>query len=247
MAELIKNEILLQKQFRESLIIDKYDPQIATWATRKLRQDPSESIEDALTWNVFRSLRQIEPSAWMKPLFHKAFHTDLPYFLNEVQINLWKRVNPPKDISSPNMYYEIDVSIESKEFVWFIISKYKSDIRMQSNNKKNQIIRHIDAGLEYTKQRDFYCSLFLLDTYHTPYGQILTNQYQQSEKAILQELPHRTTEISRLKGISTLKWKDVHRLLKDIYLFSKCPFEKFVVSQVGYWLYQQIEDNDNRE
>ncbi|RUL52253.1 MULTISPECIES: hypothetical protein [Lysinibacillus] len=249
MTELTKNELLLQQQFRESLIIDKYDPQLAGWGTRRFRPDRSESMEDALTWNVFRSLRQIKPSTWIGPLFRKAFHLDLPYSVNDVQVSLWRRVTPPKDIHLPDLYYEIDLIIETKEFVWFLLAKYKSDIQIQPYNQRqsNQILRNIDVGLEYTKHRDFYFSLLFVDTYHTPYGQILTKQYQQSEEAILQDLPHRTTEIARLKGLSTLRWKAVHEVLKDIYLFNKCPFEKFVASQAGYWLYQQIEATETYE
>ncbi|SOC05999.1 hypothetical protein SAMN05880501_104155 [Ureibacillus xyleni] len=230
-------------QFRNTLIIDKYDPQIVQWGTRKFQQDYSESIEDALIWNVFRSLRQIHPELWVKQLFAKGFQKDFPYSLDDIEIYLWKRVPPPRDISQPQSYYELDIVIETKQFVWFLLAKYKSDVRVNTQ-QNNQIIRNVDVGLEYTKQRDFYFSLLFLDPFHTPYGQILINQYRQSEKAILQDLPHRTTEISRLGGISIITWKDVHQLLKDIYLYNKCPFERFISSQASDWLIAKILEDD---
>ena len=230
-------------QFRNTLIIDKYDPQIVQWETRRFRHDGSESMEDAMVWNVFRSLRQINPQLWVKQLFKKAFEKDFPYTVDGLEIHLWKRVPPPRDISIPELDYEIDIIIETNDFVWCMLAKYKSDIRMNTQ-QNNPIIRNIDVGLQYTKQRDFYFSLLFLDTFYTPYGQILVNQYRESEKSILQELPHRTTEITRLSGVSILTWKNVHHLLKDIYLYNRSSYERFISSQASDWLYTKISGSD---
>ena len=59
--------------FRSNLIIDRYDPVFALMRARKLKHLRSVNSEDAVTWNVFRSLRQIAPVSWLPPLWRRRF------------------------------------------------------------------------------------------------------------------------------------------------------------------------------
>ena len=51
-----KSGVRLYDDCRENLIIDRYHPDLATMRGSKRDKLRSENSEDALTWNVFRSL-----------------------------------------------------------------------------------------------------------------------------------------------------------------------------------------------
>jgi hypothetical protein len=160
-----KSGVLMNKDFRDSLIIDKYDTEFLNWREKKLDQLRSENSEDAMTWNVFRSLRQINPSHWLPQLFKQSFHQDLTYPAESIDITLWKKLNPPLNLTTREGQSEVDVIIESNEFVWFIEAKYKSDISLATSHDKsrNQIIRNIDIGLDYKNGKEYYFSLLILN------------------------------------------------------------------------------------
>jgi len=60
--------VFIAEDFRTNLIIDRYDPVFADMRASKLKHLRSANSEDAVTWNVFRSLRQIAPQAWLPVL-----------------------------------------------------------------------------------------------------------------------------------------------------------------------------------
>ena len=66
--EVTPSGVRLAKDFRNNLIIDRYDPVFVSMRPTKLKHLRSENSEDAITWNVFRSLRQISPTAWLRRL-----------------------------------------------------------------------------------------------------------------------------------------------------------------------------------
>ena len=76
--------------FRENLIIDRYDPCFG--GMRKSKKDGlrSENSEDVVTWNVFRSLRQVSPKAWIPFLAARAFGDVDLGSSSEPIVELWK-------------------------------------------------------------------------------------------------------------------------------------------------------------
>jgi hypothetical protein len=60
--------VRLAGDFRDNLIIDRYDPLFLAMRAGKRSHMRSENSEDAVTWNVFRTLRQIDPTAWLPAL-----------------------------------------------------------------------------------------------------------------------------------------------------------------------------------
>src|SRR5688500_3700277 len=99
--------------FRDNLIIDRYDPAFAYVRASKFKHLRSVNSEDAVTWNVFRSLRQIAPAAWLPSLWGRAFReAETPSDLGAT-VNLWKSVTPPLGllVDGDEGASEVDVSI----------------------------------------------------------------------------------------------------------------------------------------
>jgi len=245
MREITQSDVKLHDYFRDSLLIDKFDPQLENWRKHRQEIEHSDCSEDAIVWNVFRTFNQIDRKLWVEQLFYKAFQEELPYTTEEMEIKLWKKIHPPRSYPFKEGKSEIDIVIETEDFVWFIEAKYKSDITFgtEQNAKRDQIIRNIDLGSNYARKRNFYFSLLILDRYHSPIGFRRVIEYRESLEAVQNALPHRA-ELPSLKGISVFYWKDVQTLFKTIYLYSKNKYEKYIADQVSYWLLDKIrEDN----
>src|SRR5947207_13138107 len=87
--------VFIAVDFRANLIIDRYDPVFADMRASKRKHLRSVNSEDALTWNVFRSLRQIAPAEWLPQLWHVAFKGKPIQADLGASIHLWKSVEPP--------------------------------------------------------------------------------------------------------------------------------------------------------
>src|SRR3990170_1641722 len=90
-----KSGVRLYDDFRDNLIIDRYHPDLAAMRGSKRDKLRSENSEDALTWNVFRSLTQIDPSFWLPLLRQKTFPGAQPLSRPQlVTTHLWMNVSP---------------------------------------------------------------------------------------------------------------------------------------------------------
>ena len=243
MEKSLQNEMKqLNEQFRDSLLIDRYDPQIDYWQKRRSECNHRETSEDTLVWNVFRTFNQIDRKLWVEQLFHKAFKQEFTYSAETIEIKLWKKIRPPKSLHIGEGRTDIDIIIESSDFVWFIEAKYNTDIRLDTDgSKRNELLRLIDNGTNYARKRDCYFSLLILDKYNSPMGFRLINEYDDSFEKVKNLLPHRM-ELPLYNGLSVMYWKDIQGLFKTIYLYSKNKYERYLADQASYWLYEKIRD-----
>jgi hypothetical protein len=81
--------VKIAKDFHDNLIIDRYDPVFSDMRASKLKHMRSVNSEDALTWNVFRSLRQITPGVWLPFLWNRAFPKAGPLKDTLATVRLW--------------------------------------------------------------------------------------------------------------------------------------------------------------
>ncbi|RPH62556.1 MAG: hypothetical protein EHM89_05390 [Acidobacteria bacterium] len=83
-------------------------------------------------------------------------------------MGLWRTVAPPPSLVAlaAEGDSEIDVLIESPEWVWFIEAKYQSDISIKTTTRplRDQVLRNIDVGSYYAGVRRFFFSLLALAT-----------------------------------------------------------------------------------
>ena len=87
--------VWIAENFRSNLIIDRYDPVFADMRASKLKHLKSVNSEDAITWNVFRSLRQVTPQRWLPLLWKEAFPSvALAGGLERTVVRLWESIHP---------------------------------------------------------------------------------------------------------------------------------------------------------
>lgn len=236
-----KSGVHVYNDFRDNLIIDKDDSVFNNMGGHKIECLKSENSEDAITWNVFRTLNQINPEIWLPILFMKAFQMPLAEEHKTVRIKLWDSIAPPPELKQHQKgegNSEIDICIETEKLVWFIEAKYKSDIsrRTTNNENRNQIIRNIDVGTYYAKDKDFYFSLLYLDDKKASRGVDILKKYKGRKAEILQALPHRTDGLMNLKSISLLKWEDLKEVFKKNIVINKNSSEVRYAEAAVEWL-----------
>lgn len=201
--------VRIADDFRDNLIIDRYDPVFARMRATKLKHLRSENSEDALTWNVFRSLRQIDPAVWLPGLFRSAFPAAASPGASRVTVTLWPSVPPPLSLleEADEGDSEIDVLIESPSWVWFIEAKFRSDISSGTTTRmdRDQVLRNIDVGSHYAGVRPFYFSLLVLDHQRSRAGAAAVERYGEFEqtRALLR---HRPDGLTNLTGVSVITW-----------------------------------------
>jgi hypothetical protein len=147
----------------------------------KLKHLRSANSEDAVTWNVFRSLRQITPEAWLPTLWRRAFPSSPCPTDDKALIRIWHSVAPPPGllVGGDEGISEIDVVIEAPTWAWFIEAKYTSDISLGTTTRptRDQILRNIDVGSYYAGVRQFFFSLLVSSEERSPEGSKRMREY----------------------------------------------------------------------
>ena len=209
--------VLVAGNFRDNLIIDRHDPAFASMRASKLKHLRSENSEDAVTWNVFRSLRQIHPAAWFPSLANVGL-PGIPLVADDsIIVELWRYIVPPPSLLrlGDEGHSEIDVVIESPAWVWFIEAKYRSDISTGTTTRpsRDQVLRNIDVGSYYAGVRSFYFSLLVSSRQASPLGCDAIEQYQDLSVPRKKLAEHRPDGLQNLQGISLLTWSNLGYVL----------------------------------
>lgn len=197
--------VLIADDFRDNLIIDRYDPIFADMRASKIKHLKSANSEDAVTWNVFRSLRQIAPQVWLPTLWQRAFPTIACPPDPKVVVQVWQSVPPPVGLldGGDEGHSEVDVIIEAPTWVWFIEAKYRSDISLGTTTRphRDQILRNLDVGSYYAGVRSFVFSLLIADQAISRKGAERISEYSDLSvpRRLLHE--HRPDGLQNLKGL----------------------------------------------
>jgi hypothetical protein len=214
--EITRGGVRIAGDFRDNLIIDRYDPVFVNMRASKIKHLRSENSEDAVTWNVFRSLRQIDPGAWLPELCRRGLPAMPSLPARRCSVALWLAVNPPVVLleDGDEGVSEIDVVIEGPSFAWFIEAKYRSDISTGTTTRplRDQILRNIDVGSCYAGVRQFFFSL-VVSADRSPQGTEAIARY--SDLAVPRSLLtlHRPDGLTNLKAVTLLSWADLGAVL----------------------------------
>jgi predicted RNase H-like nuclease len=236
-----KSGVLVHDDFRDNLIIDCYHPDLAAMRGSKRDRLRSENSEDALTWNVFRSLAQVDPRFWLPLLHRQAFPgATAPSPPQIVTLKVWTPVEPPPALrlhqkdEGPS---EIDVVIETQFSVWFIEAKYKSDIITGTTNNatRDQIVRNLDVGSWYAGVRDFFFALLVMDEARSPKGVEAVRVCA----ATLPMLSHRPDGMVNIKGIGLLRWAGLADILASCERDAPRQQERAYAARAVAWLQER--------
>ena len=182
--------------FRDNLIIDRDDAEVADQAghwkynrglVKGLSKLGSENSEDALTWNVFRTLMKLPAKIWLP-----AVLAPVPLRNEEcrdVGFRFWRQFPAPPNRPVPEGKTHVDVTVEKPRKLVFIEAKYKSPLSADTehDNARDQIIRNVDVGSWAARQigKEFFFTLLTSEANRRVRGEAPTVQGA--------TIPHQTT------------------------------------------------------
>jgi hypothetical protein len=230
--------------FRSNLIIDRYDPVFADMRASKLKHLRSANSEDAVTWNVFRSLRQIAPEAWLPELWQRAFPAGgVPPDTN-VTVKLWESVPPPLGLlaDGDEGLSEVDVVLESPTWVWFLEAKYQSDISVGTTTRpdRDQVLRNIDIGSYFAGVRQFFFSLLIASESRSPIGVQRIQEYESLEIPRRKLESHRPDGLKNVGRIGILTWSQLAEVLSHASDTARRGDEQAYARNAVTWLQERV-------
>ena len=195
-------------EFRDNLIIDRHDPVFASMRASKRRHLRGATSDDAVTWNVFRSLRQVAPAVWLNDLFTAAFPRHTLSHTEHATVELWKTVEPPPAlvVEGDEGESEIDVVIQTPSVVWCIEAK---------RTTREQVLRSIDLGSYHAGTRQCFFSLLVTDAARSKEAVAAVDAFKDLAKPREALASHRPDKLANLAGISRLTTADLAEVLSD--------------------------------
>jgi hypothetical protein len=235
--------VLIAADFRANLIIDRYDPLFADMRASKLKHLRSINSEDAVTWNVFRSLRQIAPEAWLPGLWQRAFPSiSCPLDL-QAAVRLWESIPPPLGLlaSGDEGASEIDVVIDAPAWVWFIEAKYRSDISTGTTTRpdRDQVLRNLDVGSYHAGVRQFFFSLLILSEKNSPEGVKRILEYANPSVPRAKLKAHRPDGLQNIGAVGQLTWTALADVLAEASKGASREDERAYAARAITWLQER--------
>ncbi len=232
--------VLVMDDFRDNLIIDRYDPVFSGMRASKVKHLRSENSEDAVTWNVFRSLRQVAPTVWLPPLFAAAFNGTATPDPRHATVELWASVPPPPGLllGGDEGDSEVDVLIQAPGWVWLIEAKFRSDISTGTTTRplRDQVLRNIDVGSYFAGVRQFYFSLLIADRKRSTLGVEAVAKYSDltHTRKLLED--HRPDGLQNLRGLGVLEWRQLGDVLALAATGAAHEDERAIARRAHDWL-----------
>ena len=221
--------------FKDNLIVDPNDPLIASQArncpysrgiVKGLSYLGSEDSEDAMTWNVFKTLEKSNPESWFSEIFPQIILDKDEQFIAPM-LKFWDKFFPPLLRSIPEGSTQVDLAIETSNKLIFIEAKYNADISKNTKHDPNrdQIIRSIDVGSWAAKKRakEFYFILLTLKT--NTYSIDKLHYYKSNPSNIIDEIGSYRRDIkdyvALCENINVIYWDQILTSLQNIQLANK--------------------------
>jgi hypothetical protein len=216
--------------FKDNLIVDPDNPQIARQArnwrygsgiVKGLSCLGSEDSEDAITWNVFKTLEKSNPKRWFSELFPQVILEKDEQFIDPV-LRFWDKYFPPLLRPFPEGETHVDLTVETSNKLIFIEAKYKADISKNTPHDPNrdQIIKIIDVGSWAAKKRSKTFFFILLTLKTNTYSIDKLNDYKSNPSNIVDKIGSYRKDIkdyvTLCENIHVLYWDQILTSLQNI-------------------------------
>ena len=225
--------------FKDNLIVDPNDP-IITGQARNWRYGKgigkglsclgNENSEDAMTWNVFKTLEKSNPESWFSKIFPQIILDKDEQFIDPI-LRFWDKYFPPPLRSFPEGSMQVDLTIETSNKLIFIEAKYKADISKNTTHdpSRDQIIRNIDVGTWAAKKRAKAFCFILLTLKANTYSVDKLNYYKSNPSNIIEAIGSYRKDIkdyvSLCENIHVIYWDQILTSLQNIQLSNKTELE----------------------
>lgn len=173
----------------------------------------SERFQQALTWNVFRSLELIAPAFWLRRLHTRLTGAPPPAAPQIVRVCLWRSLPLPPirrvDGAQPDIV--VDVVIETEHAVWTLIVAADRD-QWADEDRAAHVV---DAGAWLAGAREHHWGVIEADTTCASLGGVLRSRYARSRESVGLRSATRGPTKPASAACGTVQWTDLAVILRD--------------------------------
>jgi hypothetical protein len=203
---------------------------------RRPATSPATTVDDrmqqALIWNVFRTLELLTPSFWLRR-FHIRL-TGEPSVVPPqiVGVHLWQHLPLPpiQRIDGERPDIVADVVIETEHAVWTLIAQ-------PGVTDGDRTAAIADAGAWFAGMRHHYCGVLEACDPNTPMGPILRERYSRSRESARLRSATRGPATPAHVHWGAIRWSQLAALLQDCSeAVSLPPVERALARNSLEWL-----------
>lgn len=202
------------------LLVSPYHPDTLRYPKSGSAITPSDRLRHALTWNVFRTLEQIAPSIWMRPLVARA--TGLPEGYNSAPhitaVACWSNLQPaPTAMLRRGRRHSVPVSaiIDTDDTVIAFLTPSPTELldSVLSETAEGGLLDVAEATAYLAGTRSAYVSVVLPIEVDE---QVWASRVRGRAERVTRTLSSGGRSPENIRGIGATTWDALHDLLSEV-------------------------------
>jgi hypothetical protein len=206
---------------------------------------PSERLRHALTWNVFRTLEQVAPSLWMRPLVARCAglpdgYDSAPHVTT---VTCWSDLRPaPSAMLRRGRRSAVPVSVivETDDTVLAFLVPAPSDLlgRVLSETAEDGLLDVAEATASFAGTRSAYVSVVLPIEAD---GEVWTTRVRRRAERVRRVLQAGGRGPLNIRGMGATTWDSLHEMLSDIAASTlTSPSEQHCARATTAWMGERL-------
>lgn len=234
------------------LLVSPYHPDTLRYPATGAVTTASDQLRHALTWNVFKTLEQIAPSSWMRPLVARA--TGLPdHYSSAPQITAvtcWPNLQPaPNATLRRGRRRSVPVSaiIDTDDTVIAVLAPSPTEMldTILSDTAEGGILDVAEATAYLAGTRSAYVSVVLPIEVDE---QVWAPRVRRRAERVSRVLSVSPRHPENIRGIGVTTWHALHELLSEIAQSRFIPkSEQRFAMTTAEWMNQRIAAESSRK
>src|SRR5918995_3296734 len=220
---------------RDQFIVSPHHPDRLRRPSPRGAAADRDRFQQALTWNVFRTLEMVAPAYWVR-----RFHTRLtgqPSLVAPqiVQVQLWRALPLPPilQIDGARPDVTVDVVIETEHDVWTLIVPRQGEV----SDIQERAVHVIDAGAWLAGARALHCGVIECHGDDAIAGSLLKSRYARSRDSAALRSASRGPAAPIAITWGVMPWSDLAAILHESSEAGNLPpIERALARNATDWL-----------
>jgi hypothetical protein len=220
---------------RDELVIVPHHPDRLRRPGVRPAAHARERAQQALVWNVFRTLELVTPAVWMRSFQARLFRQPVTPAPQIAKVALWQPlVLPPAcRLDGGRTDAFADVTIETEHAVWTLLVSSNHDW----DDSDDPLCRLIEAGAWLAGTRHHYCGVIDVSPRQPSVGELLRARFARSRDSVSLRTSTGVTAPGSDPGIGVTTWPDLAAVLTDCAHSEHLPsIERALATHAVSWL-----------
>jgi hypothetical protein len=202
------------------LLVSPYHPDTLRFPAAGSAATPSDRLRHALTWNVFKTLEQIAPGIWMRPLVARAAglpdaYSSAPHI---TAVTCWSNLEPaPKAMlrRARRRGVPVSVIIDTDDTVIALLTPSPTEMldSVLSETAEGGLLDVAEATAYLAGTRSVYVSVVLPIEVNE---QVWAPRVRRRADRVRRVLASSGGGVENIRGIGATTWYALHELLSEI-------------------------------